>query len=63
MINILLISIIGYLLIGYFASMLAIVSVRYQLIWPLGILMNLYYTGGIRIGRLKIKLQWPITFR
>ena len=61
--DILLISIIGYLLIGYFATYFGVVPLSYQLIWPLGVLMILFSTGVIRFGSLRIKLQWPITFR
>ena len=61
--EIILIGIIGYLLLGYFATQFGVVPWAYQLIWPLGILMILFNTGCIRIGSLKMKLQWPITFR
>jgi len=60
--DILLISIIGYLLIGYFATYFHVVAYRQQLMWPLAILMIPFYLRGGR-GRRRIKLQWPITFR
>lgn len=60
--EILLISIIAYLLIGYLLMVIGFVGVREQLLWPWYIFLYVV-TGRMKFGRFRLRFHWPITLR